>query len=98
MSGFYRRYIKDYTRIAFPLFKLLTKQGSDCRGAISWNEDCERAFGDLKRTLTTEPVLLKYPNPDKPYCLPTDGSKKGVSYVLSQEDEEGIFEPNILWL
>ena len=93
MSGFYRRYIKDYTRIAFPLFKLLTKQGSDCRGTISWNEDCERAFGDLKRALTTEPVLLKYPNPDKPYCLHTDGSKKGVSYVLSQEDEEGILHP-----
>ena len=35
LIGYYRRFIENFTKIAFPLFKLLTK---DCE--FSWNPDC----------------------------------------------------------
>ena len=93
MAGYYRKFVKDYSRIAYPLFKLLTKHSTNSKGNIEWNPECERAFKDLKLALTTEPVILKYPTTDKTMYLTTDGSKKGVSYILSQEDDKGTIHP-----
>ena len=93
MTGYFRKFVKDYSRIAYPLFKLLTKESANSKGNIQWTEDCDRAFRDLKQALTTEPVLLKYPTTDQQFYLTTDGSKKGVSYILSQEDEKGVIRP-----
>ena len=93
MAGYFRKFVKDYSRIAYPLFKLLTKETTNSKGHIVWTEDCDRAFKDLKRALTTEPVVLKYPTPDGQMYLTTDGSKKGVSYILSQEDDKGVIRP-----
>ena len=93
MTGYFRKFVKDYSRIAYPLFKLLTKDSPNSKGSIKWTEDCDRAFNDLKRALTSEPVLLKYPTPDGKMYLTTDGSKKGVSYILSQEDSKGDIRP-----
>ena len=93
MTGYFRKFVKDYSRIAYPLFKLLTKESTNSKGNIDWNEDCDRAFRDLKQALTTELVLLKYPTPDGQMYLTTDGSKKGISYILPQEDEKGVIRP-----
>ena len=88
MTEYFRKFVKDYSRIAYPLFILLTKESANSKGNIHWTEDCDQAFRDLKQALTTEPVLLKYPTPDHQFYLTTDGSKKGVSYILSQEKEK----------
>ena len=64
----YRRFIKDYTKIAHPLYALTRK------GAIfKWTADCEVAFECLRSKLLTTPVLA-YPNLSKDFTLETDVS------------------------
>ena len=45
------------------------------------------AFEELKKDISTEPVL-KFYNPRKPICLLTDASKDGLGAVILQQDEE----------
>ena len=47
-AGFYRRFIKDFSKIAKPLYKLLEKDAK-----FSWDGDCQRRFEELKSYLTT---------------------------------------------
>ena len=54
-TGYYRKWIKDYSRKALPLTKLLMK-GTDL--AKDWNsEPCQEAVAQLKEALTTAPIL-----------------------------------------
>ena len=50
--GFYRRFIKDFSKIASPLCALLAKDAS-----FDFNDDCMRAFDHLKLKLTTSPIV-----------------------------------------
>ena len=49
-----------------------------------WNEDCDRAFRDLKFKLTSTPVL-GYPDFSKPFIAEVDASLNGYGAELSQE-------------
>jgi len=49
-TGYYRIFIEDFTKIASPLFKLLTK---DCE--FNWNSDCQLAFETLKEEFLKNP-------------------------------------------
>ena len=49
-AGFYRRFIKDFSKIAKPLYKLLEKDAK-----FVWDEDYQRSFEELKAYLTTAP-------------------------------------------
>ena len=51
-AGFYRRFIKDFSKIAKPLYKLLVKDAK-----FAWDEDCQRIFEELKTYLTITPVV-----------------------------------------
>ena len=51
-AGFCRRFIKGFSKIAKPLYKLLEK---DVR--FTWDEDCQRSFEELKSHLTTAPIV-----------------------------------------
>ncbi|MCG7879964.1 MAG: RNA-directed DNA polymerase, partial [Candidatus Thiodiazotropha endolucinida] len=94
MTGYYRRFIKNYSSIAYPLFKLLSKNNtSEVKQKFVWTPECEESFRTLKKALVTEPILLRYPRNDKPYVLQTDGSQIAVSYVLLQEGDDGILHP-----
>jgi transposase InsO family protein len=98
MCGFYRRFIKDYTKIAKPLFEATAHSPSRQKKktqtyptpkkkkafAEAFNEDCEQAITKLKEKLTTHPIL-SFPDFEKPFKLEVDASKKGVGAVLSQE-------------
>jgi len=46
-TGYYRKFIKNFTKMASPLFKLLTK---DCE--FNWNLDCQLAFETLKTNIS----------------------------------------------
>jgi hypothetical protein len=51
-AGFYRRFIKDFSKIARPLCKLLAKETP-----FEFDEECLKAFGALKEILTSTPVI-----------------------------------------
>ena len=51
-AGFYRRFIKDFSKIAKPLYKLLEKDAK-----FNWEEDCQKSFEELKFHLTTAPIV-----------------------------------------
>ena len=51
-AGFYRRFIKDFSKIAKPLYKLLEKDAK-----FVWEKECWESFEELKSHLTTAPVV-----------------------------------------
>jgi len=79
ITGYYRKFIKDYANIASPLSNLLHK-GT----AIIWDDACEQAFQTLKQQLTQSPILA-IANPEKPYTVTTDASDLAIGGILSQE-------------
>ena len=94
-TGFYRRFIQDYARVARPLTELL--RGSNPRKLKgkkqvntewSWGEAQDNAFRALVHRLTQPPVLC-YPDFSKPFIVRTDASKQGLGAVLCQEQESG---------
>ena len=77
-SGYYRRFIKDFSIIAKPLTTLTKKDKP-----FIWDEDCQRAFDTLKEKLTTAPVLAHF-DERRETRLHTDGSYVGIGAVLVQ--------------
>ena len=51
-AGFYQRFIKDFSKIALPLCKLLQKDV-----AFEFDEACKKAFDMLKELLTSTPII-----------------------------------------
>ena len=77
LCTYYRRFVKDFSKIASPLYKLTQKNVE-----FRWNSECETAFSLLKTELVNAPVL-KYPDFTKPFILDTDASEMGIGAVLS---------------
>ena len=84
MSGFYRKFIENYSQEVVPLCGLLKKNVS-----FSWSLECEDAFQFLKQQLEN-PSMLHYPDFAKPFILQTDASEFATGYVLSQEDNKQL--------
>ena len=78
LVGYYRRFIKDFSKIASPLYKLLEKNTDFC-----WNQECQDAYDVLKYKLLSEP-LVAYPDFQLPFRLYTDASNVGLGAVLAQ--------------
>lgn len=76
LTGYYRRFVPDFARIARPLTALLRKSAR-----FEWIADCEEAFRELKRRLTTTPVLV-LPEPGTDYEIYSDASLRGLGCVL----------------
>ena len=79
LSTFYRRFCKDYAKIASPLSNLLRKNVE-----WHWNQEQETAFSSLKTALTTAP-FLKYPDYSKDFILQTDASNFCIAAILLQK-------------
>lgn len=80
MTGYYRRFIKDYARVAKPLTDLL-KSANEYPS--QFNKEQLTAFQQLKDHLTSEPIL-QYPDWDLDFEIHTDGCKHGLGAVLVQ--------------
>lgn len=81
LCGYYRRFVKDYAKIAAPLNKLLRKD-------VKWNWDgeCDKAFKELKDRLISYPIL-RQPDPTRKFIIHTDASGVAIGAVLAQLDE-----------
>ena len=96
-AGYYRRFVRNFARIAKPLTDLLggfdnrerKERGNRSPGSISWaeqwrwGEEQRRDSSALKEYLTTPPVLA-YADYTKPFILHTDASYDGLGAVLCQ--------------
>ncbi|GJY35230.1 reverse transcriptase domain-containing protein [Tanacetum coccineum] len=79
-AGFYRRFIKDFSKIARPLTKLLEKDTP-----FEFDDECQKAFKLLKEKLTCAPVIVS-PNWNLPFEFMCDASDFAVGAVLGQKD------------
>ncbi|UYV63691.1 hypothetical protein LAZ67_2005321, partial [Cordylochernes scorpioides] len=87
LANYYRKFVKDFSKISFPLVRLTRKNQP-----FIWNEEVEESFAKLKMALSTKPVLAIY-NPDYPSKVYTDASKYGIGAILTQigpDNEEHV--------
>ncbi|XP_070012977.1 uncharacterized protein [Nicotiana sylvestris] len=85
-AGFYRQFIKDFSKVVNPLCKLLKKDAK-----FVFNDDCMKAFELLKYMLTTTPIINAQ-NWSLPFELMCDASDMAVGVVLGQRINK-IFHP-----
>jgi hypothetical protein len=79
LAGYYRRFIEGFSKIVKPLTTLLEK-GKE----FKWDEKCQASFEELKKILTTAPVLIM-PDIHKGFDVYCDASRQGLDCVLMQE-------------
>ena len=78
MAGYYRKFVKDFSRISAPLTRLIRKQVK-----FEWDDTCKQSFHKLKDCLTTAPVLA-LPTDQGGMTVYCDGSRVGLGCVLMQ--------------
>lgn len=86
-ANFYRRFIRDFSKMTAPLNSLL-KKGT----AWSWEEPQHRAFEDLKTAFTRAPVLVSFDH-NRRTILENDASDWASGGVLSQYGDDGLLRP-----
>ena len=84
--NFYRRFIKNYSKLAGPLTALTKKETT-----FDWTPSLQLAFDTLKQAFTSADMLQHF-NPTKQLVLETDVSDYAIAGILSQ-DFEGILHP-----
>ncbi|GJR04361.1 reverse transcriptase domain-containing protein [Tanacetum coccineum] len=79
-AGFYRRFIKDFSKISRPMTHLLEKNTP-----FIFSEDCILAFQTLKKKLTEAPILIA-PNWDQPFEIMCDASDYAIDDDRSRNE------------
>jgi hypothetical protein len=78
LAGYYQRVIKDFSKISKPMTELLEKDKK-----FEWTPACEASFQELKKQLTTAPILVMS-DMEKPFSIYCDASGQGLGCVLMQ--------------
>ena len=78
LARYYRRFIEDFSWLAAPMTILTRKEVK-----FVWDDSCERAFQELKRILSSAPILI-VPERGQRYTVYCDASKDGLGCVLMQ--------------
>ena len=89
LTGYYRRFVKNYGRIVAPLTTLLKKD------SFHWNEYANVSFEQLKKTMCTTPMLAT-PNFTKEFIVKCNAYGNGIVVVLMQEGLPVSFESHQL--
>jgi len=79
LAGYYRRFIQGFSKIVAPL-TLLTRKDQP----FIWTNKCEESFQELKRRLTSAPILV-IPDVEKPFEVYCDASHFELGCVLTEE-------------
>jgi hypothetical protein len=79
LVGYYRRFINDFSKIAKPMTRLLEKNKD-----LNWTEECQTSFEELKKRLTSAPVLI-LPDITKKFDIYCDASQQELGCVLMQD-------------
>lgn len=78
LTGYYRKFIKNYATITKPLTLCLKKNNK-----VEHTPEFVKSFENIKRIITNPPILI-YPDFAKPFNVTTDSSNVGIGAVLSQ--------------
>ena len=78
LVGYYKRFIEDFSRLAAPMTRLTRKEVK-----FDWDDQCGEAFQELKRRLTTTPILI-VSDRGQGYTVYCDASRAGLGCVLMQ--------------
>ncbi|RVW78559.1 Retrovirus-related Pol polyprotein from transposon opus [Vitis vinifera] len=90
-AGFYRRFIKDFSKISKPLCELLVKDAK-----FVWDEKCQKSFEELKQFLTTAPIV-RAPNWKLPFEVMCDASDLAMGAVLGQREMESLWSSIVVF-
>jgi hypothetical protein len=85
LAGYYQRFIEGFSKIARPMTELLKKEKK-----FNWTESCEKSFQELKRRLTTAPVLT-LPDIQRDFIVYCDASRQGLGCVLMQDENVVVY-------
>lgn len=77
--GYYKRFIKEYAKIAAPMTNLLKMN------AFLWSDSIEENFKALKAAMLKTPILA-YPDFQKEFVVETNACNAEIGVVLSQEN------------
>lgn len=91
MASYYRRFIRDFARIA-TLVHRLTEGKTKRSEKLNWASQCEEASQELKIKLVSAPVLQMY-NASKPIVIETGALDFAIGAVLEQPSHE---EPKVM--
>ncbi|CAN6472570.1 unnamed protein product [Victoria cruziana] len=81
-AGFYRRLIKDFSKISRPLCNLLAKDVT-----FVFSEECQDSFQKLKEALSSAPIL-RAPDWTLPFEIMCDASDFAIGAILGQRVEK----------
>jgi len=87
LTNYYRRFIKDFTRVARPI-NMLTRKDIKWQ----WGVEQQKAFDKLKRVFTTKPVLAA-PDLDKEFKVEANASNYATGGVLSMKCSDEMWRP-----
>ena len=81
-AGFYRRFIKEFSKISRPLCRLLEKYAN-----FDFDESCRSAFKEIKSRLVIAPIMLT-PDWNNDFEIMCDASDYAMGAVLGQRTEK----------
>ena len=87
-TGYYRKFIRHYSNITYPMKKLLSIDVP-----YYYTEECQHSFELLKRKLVKEPIL-KFPDWLKKFHVHIDASSLAVGAILTQPADDATDHPS----